>query len=52
MGLSEIIAQITTPQILFFAVGMLAALVESDLRVPEAMSIAMMHLAPPESQPR
>lgn len=42
MGLSEIIAQITTPQILFFAVGMLAASVESDLKIPEAMSIAMM----------
>ncbi len=42
MALSEIITQITTPQILFFAVGMLAALVRSDLKIPEAMSTAMM----------
>lgn len=42
MGLSDIITQITTPQILFFAVGMLAALVKSDLKIPEAMGTAMM----------
>lgn len=41
MALSEIITQITTPQILFFVVGMLAALVKSDLKIPEAMSTAM-----------
>ncbi len=42
MDLSEIVTQLTTPQILFFAVGMLAALVKSDLKIPDAMSTAMM----------
>lgn len=42
MDLSDFISQITTPQLLFFMVGMLAALVESDLKIPEAMSTAMM----------
>lgn len=42
VDLSNILAQITSPQILFFAVGMFAALVRSDLKIPEAMSTAMM----------
>ncbi len=42
MELSEIVTQLTTPQILFFALGMLAALVKSDLKIPDAMSTAMM----------
>ncbi|HET6498478.1 MAG TPA: sodium-dependent bicarbonate transport family permease [Coriobacteriia bacterium] len=42
MALSDFISQVTTPQLLFFVVGMVAALVESDLKIPEAMSTAMM----------
>ena len=42
MTFSDIFTQIATPQILFFAVGMLAVLVKSDLKIPEAMSTAMM----------
>ncbi len=42
MELSNILTQLTTPQILFFVVGMFAALVRSDLKIPEAMSTAMM----------
>lgn len=37
-----ILGQILSPPILFFALGMFAALVKSDLKIPEAMSTAMM----------
>ena len=39
---SEILVQILSPPILFFVLGVFAALVKSDLKIPEAMSTAMM----------
>ena len=36
-----ILGQILSPPILFFALGMFACLVKSDLKIPEAMSTAM-----------
>lgn len=41
-ALDIILAQIFSPPILFFVLGIFAALVKSDLKVPEAMSTAMM----------
>ena len=40
--LDVILSQILSPPILFFAVGMFAALAKSDLKIPEAMGTAMM----------
>ena len=40
--LNIILDQILSPPILFFTLGMLAMLVGSDLKIPEAMSTAMM----------
>ncbi|MCD5383519.1 sodium-dependent bicarbonate transport family permease [candidate division WOR-3 bacterium] len=39
--LHSILIQILSPPILFFALGIFAALVKSDLKIPEAMSTAM-----------
>ncbi len=40
--INTILNQILTPSILFFALGVLAVLLKSDLKVPKAMSDAMM----------
>ncbi len=40
--LNIIVSQIASPHILFFAVGILAVLIKSDLKIPEDMGMAMM----------
>lgn len=42
MALSDFIAQLTSPPILFFVLGMFATLVKSDLKISESMTTAMM----------
>ncbi|MCI2426771.1 sodium-dependent bicarbonate transport family permease [Candidatus Acetothermia bacterium] len=40
--LDLILTQVLSPPILFFALGIMAGLVKSDLKIPESMSIAML----------